>query len=215
MRRTISASALISSGNSSATGCSGGSTTATGARASDRRAEPGARPWLRTRTPFRESGALLGTLEGHSSAVYACAVSPDGSFIVSASWDETLKLWDRASGRELRTLAGHTDMVNACAVSPDGSFTVSASNDHTLKLWDPVSGQELRTLKGHGSGVSSCAVSPDGSFTVSASGDHTLKLWDPASGRELRTSRAIRTWSTPARSARTGASSSRPAPTRH
>jgi WD40 repeat protein len=68
----------------------------------EERSRPGARPWLRTRTPFRESGALLGTLTGHSSAVYACAVSPDGSFIVSARSDKTLKLWDPASGRRLQ-----------------------------------------------------------------------------------------------------------------
>ena len=92
------------------------------------------------------SGRELRTLEGHSRQVNACAVSPDGSFIVSAGDDGTLKLWDPASGRELRTLEGHSGAVNACAVSPDGRVILSASFDKTLKLWDPASGRELQSL---------------------------------------------------------------------
>lgn len=40
------------------------------------------------------------TLRGHSEWVTACAVSPDSSFIVSASWDNTLKVWDADTGTE-------------------------------------------------------------------------------------------------------------------
>ena len=79
----------------------------------------------------------------------ACAVSPDGAVVVSASDDDTLKLWDAATGTELRTLAGHSGCVTACAVSPDGAFVVSASNDQTLKLWDAATGKKLRTLSSH------------------------------------------------------------------
>ena len=91
------------------------------------RSTPGATPWLRTRTPFREAKALVRTLVGHTSMVEACAISPDGSFIVSASEDKALKIWDAAGGKERTTLRGHTSYVNACAISPDGSFIVSAS----------------------------------------------------------------------------------------
>ncbi len=35
------------------------------------------------------------------------AVTPDGQRAVSASSDQTLKVWELASGRELRTLTGH------------------------------------------------------------------------------------------------------------
>ena len=45
------------------------------------------------------------------------ALSGDGRLAVSASADQTLKVWDLASGRELRTLAGHTDRVMAVAVT--------------------------------------------------------------------------------------------------
>src|SRR5208283_298636 len=60
----------------------------------------------------------------------------DGQRAVSASDDQTLKVWELASGRELRTLTGHTLGVNAVAVTPDGECVVSASDDHTLKVWD-------------------------------------------------------------------------------
>jgi hypothetical protein len=39
------------------------------------RSSPGGGPWLRTRTPFRESSALLSVLEGHSDSVNGCALS--------------------------------------------------------------------------------------------------------------------------------------------
>ena len=102
----------------------------------------GRKPWIRARTPFRESKALIRTLTGHTKKVNACAISPDGKWIVSASGDQTLKIWDAASGRELRTLSGHTSFVRACAFSPDGQWIVSASVDQTLKVWDAASGKE-------------------------------------------------------------------------
>ena len=111
----------------------------------------------------------LRTLTGHSDVVTAVAVTPDGQRAVSASEDETLKVWDLASGRELRTLTGHTDAVRAVAVTPDGQRAVSASDDKTLKVWDLASGRELRTLTGHADTVRAVAVTPDGQRAVSAS----------------------------------------------
>jgi WD40 repeat protein len=130
--------------------------------------------------PAGSSSALLRTLQGHTARVAGCAVSPDGRFIVSASWDHMLKLWDAATGAERLSLTGHTGGVNACAVSLDGRFLISASWDHTLKLWDASTGAERLSLTGHTNWVTACAVSPDGSFLVSASSDHTLKVWDAA-----------------------------------
>ena len=126
--------------------------------------------------------ALIRTLQGHTIWVEGCAVSPDGAFIVSASYDKTLKVWDARSGEARLTLQGHTAEVTGCAVSPDGTFIVSASRDHTLKVWDVRSGEARLTLQGHTRWVNGCAVSPDGAFIVSASDDNTLKVWDARSG---------------------------------
>jgi hypothetical protein len=67
----------------------------------------------------RESPALVRDLVGHASGVNACAVTPDGRRVVSASYDSTLKVWDLETGRPLATLEGHADRAWACAVTPD------------------------------------------------------------------------------------------------
>jgi WD40 repeat protein len=155
----------------------------------DRVVEAAGTRWLRPLQPalYPPGAALVRILEGHEGAVTAVAVTPDGKLAVSASVDETLKVWDLASGRELRTLAGHTDQVWAVAVTPDGQRAVSASRDQTLKVWDLASGRELSTLGGHKGLVAAVGVTPDGQRAVSASHDGTLKVWALASGRELRT----------------------------
>jgi RNA polymerase subunit RPABC4/transcription elongation factor Spt4 len=76
----------------------------------------------------------------------ACAVSPDASFLVSASDDRELRLWDVATGHELRRLRGHEAKAVGCAVGPDGSFVASVGLDRTLRLWAPATGAELAIL---------------------------------------------------------------------
>jgi hypothetical protein len=109
--------------------------------------------------------ALIRTLRGHTSLVTTCAVSPQGNWIVSASDDGALKIWDAHTGAELRSLRGHTDQVNACAVSPDGTWLVSASEDKTLKMWDARTGARLTTLH-VGGALRGCAFCPDGEHLV-------------------------------------------------
>ena len=93
----------------------------------------------------------------HSGPVRWCVFSPDGKTFVSASEDDTLKLWDAASGKEMRTFIGHKDAVWGCAFSPDGTRLISSSFDQTLKLWDAASSKEMKTFSGHKDFVYNCA----------------------------------------------------------
>jgi len=106
------------------------------------------------------------------------AVTPDGQRAVSASDDQTLKVWALASGRELRTLTGHSSYVSAVAVTPDGQHVVSASGDWTLKIWDLARGREFATFKADAP-LYCCAVCPDGRTILAGDDDgviHCLRL---------------------------------------
>ncbi|MES2208009.1 MAG: pentapeptide repeat-containing protein [Pseudomonadota bacterium] len=111
---------------------------------------------------------------------------PDGKFLVSAMWDNTLKVWDTDSGECIKVLKGHTQWIRGCAVSSDGKLIASASEDHTLRLWDTNTGECIRILEGHTMMVRSCSFSPDGRLLVSASWDQTLRLWNVETGECLR-----------------------------
>ena len=76
------------------------------------------------------------TLTGHTSAVRAVAVTPDGRRALSASDDHTVKVWDLVRGEVVASLRGETRM-ESCAVSPDGSTFVVGDRSgrvHFLRL---------------------------------------------------------------------------------
>ena len=123
----------------------------------------------------------------HGAPVTSCAWSADGRRLASASYDNTVRVWDAESGKCLRTLEGHANRVTSCAWSADGRRLASASEDNTVRVWDAESGKCLRTLEGHADWVTSCAWSADGRRLASGAEDKTLRVWDAESGKNLRT----------------------------
>ena len=64
--------------------------------------------------------------------------SPDGRWVVSASFDKAVKLWDGVRGTFVATLRGHVGPVYQVAWSADSRLLVSASKDSTLKARCPL-----------------------------------------------------------------------------
>ncbi|TFH54036.1 MAG: TIR domain-containing protein, partial [Methanothrix sp.] len=108
--------------------------------ASQCKSEMWLRPLIPSLTP--PGGPLILTMKGHTGRIWAVSLTPDGRRAISASEDNTLKVWDMETGAEVTTMKGHTGRVRAVSVTPDGRYAISASADETLKVWDIETGAE-------------------------------------------------------------------------
>ena len=128
-------------------------------------------------------------------------------FLVSASMNKCIKVWNLETKECLRTLEGHTEKINCINVLANGHL-ISGCDDKLLKVWIPSSGVCLKTiiltdviysikvlsgnrlacglggqlecgkwLEGHIDPIECIIVIPDETL-VSGSQDFTIKLWN-------------------------------------
>ena len=122
---------------------------------------------------------------GHTKHINSAVYSSNGKYIVTASDDNTAKIWSAMETKLLIELKGHTDRVNSAVFSPDGKTIVTAANDSTARIWDASSGKLLLVLKDPSDYVSSANYSPDGRHILTTSWDNTARIWNAANGKLL------------------------------
>lgn len=78
------------------------------------------------------------TIPAHSNIISGVRFEPTkGQYLVTCSYDNSVKIWTHPGWSPLTTLSGHDGKVMAADISQDGSFLVTASYDRTFKLWAP------------------------------------------------------------------------------
>jgi WD40 repeat protein/serine/threonine protein kinase len=143
----------------------------------------------------RVCDAELARLTGHRRFVRGVAYSPDGKWIVSASYDRTIKIWDARTDKEVKSFT-HNDELDSVTFSPNGKLlaSVGCSDEKKepgdLKLWDTISWEEVHPLQGLPAKVWAAAFSPEGRYLALASGlpqaSGIVTIWDLETGREVR-----------------------------
>ena len=96
------------------------------------------RTWAWTGDAASNAGpvaTLLKSAFAHADAVLGLAYSPDGTALVSAGADRTIKIWDASTLGEKRLLEPHPDWVLGLALSGDGRWLAAGRYDGTLGLY--------------------------------------------------------------------------------
>jgi len=129
----------------------------------------------------------------HDDTVSCVLFTPDGSKVVSCSYDNTIRMWSVESGRELWCMRGSVDDRSSyerpisAAFSPDGSKLVVGTRQGNVYVLSVETRTRLATMKRrHGGEVWWVAFSPDGSKVASCSWDGTCKIWSATHGTLLR-----------------------------
>lgn len=124
------------------------------------------------------------TYTAHGGPVKGLALSPDGSWMVSTSFDYSAVIWSLPGLEEEITLVEHNAAVNVARFSPDGRWLATGGDDNQVLVWRVADlksvGDEARPflLNAHLGKVVGLNYSADSKRLVSSSWDGTARIWD-------------------------------------
>ena len=122
------------------------------------------------------------SFRGHKDWISSVAFSNDGHYIVSASVDKAVKVWEVGGGEgaALRP-RGRTDGRGRQSRRQADRFRLGRRHGPAVGHGD---GRELFVLKGHTAAITALAFTPDGKYLVTTAEDKTMQVWDCATGKE-------------------------------
>ncbi len=115
------------------------------------------------------------------------AYSPDGNYILTASEDETMILWEVETGEELFQFNADTNVIRQVDFTPDGQYLITGSVDGTPRIWDMFNGRVVRSFGGHSNNIAHLSMTEDGRQLLSVSFDDSARIWNS----DLRISRGV------------------------
>ncbi|NET15917.1 MAG: WD40 repeat domain-containing protein [Okeania sp. SIO1H6] len=127
----------------------------------------------------------------HEDGVSDIVFSPNGKYLATSSWDQTIKIWEVNSGKEIKKIK-YAAQVNVVAFSPNGQYLVASSvtpggalqtDDSVTNILEVSSGKEIARLDIEFGGVNKFSFSPDSKYvaTVGQGG----QVWELVSGKEV------------------------------
>ncbi|KAI9074797.1 hypothetical protein K1719_043221 [Acacia pycnantha] len=91
--------------------------------------------WKYHLTDTDQTWKVLKMLRSHHKDILDLQWSPDGTFLISGSVDNSCIIWDISKGTNLQTLDAHAHYVQGVAWDPLGKYVASLSSDRTCRIY--------------------------------------------------------------------------------
>lgn len=119
---------------------------------------------------------IIGILEGHLDVMTALRWSADSRYLISASRDYSVRVWDIEDQKLKVLLKGHGDQVHSVDIF--GDHVVTGSKDNLIMLWDINTGSTLATSFDHLDQVRQVIFDPAGKYIISGSSDNQINIYN-------------------------------------
>ncbi|GEQ72870.1 hypothetical protein JCM33374_g6558 [Metschnikowia sp. JCM 33374] len=120
---------------------------------------------------WRKGAFTLTEFNGHTDGITCLQFNT--KWLISGSYDSTVRIWNIDSGECMKTLSGHSKGVRS--LSFDSHKLITGGYDSTIKVWNYRTGECISTYRGHEDTV--CSVDASNRTIVSGSADKTVKVW--------------------------------------
>ncbi|CAI5731234.1 unnamed protein product [Hyaloperonospora brassicae] len=123
-------------------------------------------------------GEMKHMFQYHNGPVFATRWSKTSLFLLSASFDKTVVLWDATTETKRQQLKLHDDPILDASWKDDSTFA-TCSSDMNICVARVGGTKADMVLRGHKDAINSVKWDPSGRFLASCSDDYTVKIWEP------------------------------------
>jgi WD40 repeat protein/serine/threonine protein kinase len=136
-----------------------------------------------------KSSQLLFTMS-HGDTVHGAVFSQEGSRIITAGADGTVRIWNAATGAPVRVLTSQRSDAKQWryySVAMSSHFVAAIDTmGRAAHVWDADTGTQLAELKNDASASASLALSPSGRWLATSGGDD-VRVFDTSTWRQVAT----------------------------
>lgn len=136
------------------------------------------------------NGFCFATFSDHTGPVTGVQFTSNGSAVVSASLDGTVRAYDTERYKNFRTLTTPNPVqFTALALDASGQIVCAGTRDpFNIFVWSLQTRRLIDVLSGHEGPITSLSFSPSNSSELvlaSSSWDHTIRLWNVYENKSL------------------------------
>lgn len=121
---------------------------------------------------------IIASFEAHQNFITKVVTDVSSKYIITASEDNTLKLFDFKSTELIHCFKGHIDYIRGLDVAPNSKYIISGDDSGEIIVWNTITGKLVHKIQFHKDFIRNIKISPDGKSFIVASDDKTISHWN-------------------------------------